>query len=84
MKQLEKKNLLKYAQNEYLGAMLAAKVARRLHTIPLDDRADPQEKVTSLALKLINDGEVEYEIVETADEVDAAEGDEEAKKESGK
>ena len=30
MEQLKKKDLLKHAKNEYLGAMLAAKVARML------------------------------------------------------
>ncbi len=80
MKQLEKKNLLKYAQNEYLGAVLAAKVARRLHDMPAEDRSDPEAKVTSLALKLINDGEVEYEIVVP----EATEEEAEEKKEKGK
>ena len=65
MEQLEKKNLLKYAKNEFLGAVLAAKVARRLHSMQPEDRTDPDAKVTSLALKLINDGAVEYEVIET-------------------
>jgi DNA-directed RNA polymerase subunit K/omega len=73
MKQLEKKNLLKYAKNEYLGAVLAAKVARRLHSMATEDRPDPQAKVTSLALKLINDGVVEYEIVESPEDETNAE-----------
>lgn len=72
MKQLDKRNLLKYAHNEYLGAVLAAKVARRLHSMPAEDRSDPEEKVTSLALKLINDGEVEYEMVAPEEEQDKA------------
>jgi DNA-directed RNA polymerase subunit K/omega len=62
MRQLKKSNLLKYAVNEYLGAMVAAKVARRLQAMDPDQRPDPRAKVTSLALKLINDGRVEYEI----------------------
>ncbi|MBN2564348.1 MAG: DNA-directed RNA polymerase subunit omega [Candidatus Eisenbacteria bacterium] len=62
MEQLKKRDLLKYAKNEYLGAMLAAKVARRLHAMRPEDRSDPSAKVTSLALKLITDGEVEYDM----------------------
>lgn len=62
MEPIEKKNLLKYARNEYLSAVLAAKVARRLHAMAPEDRPDPKAKVTSLALKLITDGQVEYEI----------------------
>ena len=68
MEQLKKENLLKNAKNEYLGAMLAAKVARRLHAIPPDQRPDPSAKVTSLALKLITDGQVEYEIKDEEEE----------------
>ncbi len=62
MKQLDKRKLLKHAQNEYLGAVLAAKVARRLHNMPPEDRQDPDEKVTSLALQMITQGDVEYEL----------------------
>jgi DNA-directed RNA polymerase subunit K/omega len=64
MEQLKKSDLLKNAKNEYLGAMLAAKVARRLHAMRPEDRPDPSAKVTSLALKLITNGQVEYEINE--------------------
>lgn len=75
MRQLEKRKLLEHAQNEYLGAVLAAKVARRLHRMPAEDRPDPHEKVTSLALRLINEGEVEYEAPER--EESEEEGEEE-------
>ena len=68
MEQLEKRKLLKYAKNEYLGAMLAAKVARRLHSMEAADREDPEAKVTSLALKLITQGKVDYEIEEYDEE----------------
>ena len=68
MEQLEKRKLLKHAKNEYLGAMLAAKVARRLHSMEPADREDPQAKVTSLALKLITQGKVDYEIEEYDEE----------------
>lgn len=68
MEQLKKSDLLKYAKNEYLGAMLAAKVARRLHSMIPDDRPDAEEKVTSLALRLITEGDVEYEIEEQEEE----------------
>lgn len=69
MEQLEKKNLLKYVKNEYMGAALAAKVARRLHAIPPSQRSDPKAKVTSLALKLITEGSVEYVVGDEADEL---------------
>jgi hypothetical protein len=68
MEQLKKEGLLKYAQNEYLGAVLAAKVARRLHAMHPDQRADPDAKVTSLALKLITEGDVEYEMTDGKEE----------------
>jgi len=68
--QLKKENLLKYAKNEYLGAMLAAKVARRLHAMHPDQRpAGDEEKVTSLALRLITEGAVAYEITKPVDDV---------------
>jgi len=75
MKQLKKEDLLKYAKNEYEGAMLAAKVARRLHRMDPDERPDPEAKVTSLALKLISDGVVEYEIPEAPEEESPEEGE---------
>ncbi len=68
MDQLKKEKLLKYAKNEYLGSMLAAKVARRLHAMKLDQRPDGPTKVTSLALKLITDGVVKYEITDPVEE----------------
>ncbi len=60
MDQVKKSDLLKYAKNEYFAAMLGAKVARRLLATPADQRKDPKAKITSLALKLITDGDVEY------------------------
>jgi len=65
MRQLKKKNLLKYASNEYLAAVLAAKLARRLHAMDPEQRPKPEEKVTSLALELINQGDVEFEMVDS-------------------
>jgi len=64
MRQLKKKNLLKYASNEYLAAVLAAKLARRLHAMDPEQRPKPEEKVTSLALELINRGDVEFKMVD--------------------
>jgi len=69
MDPLKKADLLKYAKNEFLGAVLAAKVARRLHAMDPDQRPDAEAKCTSLALKLITDGVVEYEMVEVKEEV---------------
>ena len=69
MDPLKKNDLLKYAKNEYLSAVLAAKVARRLQAMHPDQRPDPEAKVTSLALKLITDGEVTYEFTEPEEEV---------------
>lgn len=69
MEQLEKKDLLKYVKNEYMAAALAAKVARRLHAMPPSQRPDPTAKVTSLALKLITEGKVEYISAEEAEQI---------------
>lgn len=60
MDEVKKSDLLKYAKNEYFAAMLGAKVARRLHSTLPEKRQDPHAKVTSLALKLITEGKVEY------------------------
>ena len=60
MDQVKKSDLLKYAKNEYFAAVLGAKVARRLYATPAGKRQDPSAKVTSLALKLITEGQVEY------------------------
>jgi hypothetical protein len=60
MDQVKKSDLLKYAKNEYFAAVLGAKVARRLYATPAGKRQDPNAKVTSLALKLITEGQVEY------------------------
>jgi DNA-directed RNA polymerase subunit K/omega len=69
MDQLKKENLLKYAKNEYLGSMLAARVARRLHAMHPDQRpAGDEEKMTSLALRLITDGVVTYQINKPVDD----------------
>ena len=60
MDEVKKSDLLKYAKNEYFAAMLGAKVARRLHSTVPAKRQDPDAKVTSLALRLITEGKVEY------------------------
>ena len=75
MEQLKKEDLLKYAKNEYMGAMLAAKVARRLHAMNPDQRPDEDAKVTSLALRLITDGAVQYEIKEPEQEPEGEEAE---------
>jgi len=62
MEPLKKREMLKTVKNEYLAAILAAKVARRLHAMAPEDRQDPNAKVTSLALKMVTDGDVEYTI----------------------
>ena len=77
MRELKKKNLLKHAENEYLAAVLAAKVARRLHAMDPEQRPKPDEKVTSLALELINKGAVEFEVLQD-DSEEQAEAEEEA------
>ncbi len=73
MDPLKKREFLKHVQNEYLGAVLAAKVARRLHAMSAADREDATAKVTSLAISLITDGKVEFEAVETAEDAEAPE-----------
>ncbi len=64
MEPLKKREMLKTVKNEYLAAILAAKVARRLHAMTPSDRQDPDAKVTSLAIKMVTDGNVEYDIAE--------------------
>jgi DNA-directed RNA polymerase subunit K/omega len=62
MDPLKKREMLKTVKNEYLAAILAAKVARRLHAMAPEDRPDPNAKVTSLAIKMVTDGDVEFDI----------------------
>ena len=76
MDPLRKREFLKHVKNEYLGAVLAAKVARRLHAISPTDREDPTAKVTSLAISLITDGKVEFEAVEPPEDVETPETEE--------
>jgi len=68
MDPLKKREFLEHAKNEYLGAVLAAKVARRIHAMAPEDRPDPRIKETSLAIRLITEGEVEYEVEEREEE----------------
>ena len=73
MDPLKKREFLKHVQNEYLGAVLAAKVARRLHAISASEGEDPTVKVTSRAISLITDGKVEFEAIESTKDVEAPE-----------
>ncbi len=73
MDPLKKRQILKTVKNEYLAAILAAKVARRLHAMAPDDRPDPDAKVTSLALRMVQDGDVEFDIAEEHRVVDTGE-----------
>ncbi len=76
MDPLRKREFLKHVKNEYLGAVLAAKVARRLHATSATDREDPTAKVTSLAISLITDGKVEFEAIEPSEGVETPETEE--------
>ena len=73
MDPLKKRELLKHVRNEYAAAVLAAKVARRLHAIPASEREDAEAKVTSLAITLLTDGKVEFEAFEPTEDVEAQE-----------
>jgi len=75
MEPLKKREMLKTVKNEYLAAILAAKVARRLHAMTPSDRQDPDAKVTSLAIKMVTDGNVEYDIAEEHRVVETEEED---------
>jgi DNA-directed RNA polymerase subunit K/omega len=73
MDPLRKREFLKHVRNEYLGAVLAAKVARRLHAISASEGEDPTVKVTSRAISLITDGKVEFEAIESSEDAEAPE-----------
>ncbi len=75
MEPLKKREMLKTVKNEYLAAILAAKVARRLHAMTPSDRQDPDAKVTSLAIKMVTDGNVEYDIAKEHRVVETEEED---------
>ena len=82
MEPLKKREMLKNVKNEYLAAILTAKVARRLHAMTPSDRPDPDAKVTSLAIKMVTDGDVEYDAPE--DQRVASQSDGEKEKGKGK
>lgn len=73
MDPLKKRQFLSHARNEYLGAVLAAKLARRIHAMAPEDRPDANVKETSLAIRMITEGDVEYEMEEKKDEEEAEE-----------
>ena len=75
MEPLKKREMLKTVKNEYLAAILAAKVARRLHAMTPSDRQDPEAKVTSLAIKMVTDGNVAYDIAKEHRVVETEEED---------
>jgi len=75
MEPLKKREMLKTVKNEYLAAILAAKVARRLHAMTPSDREDPDAKVTSLAIKMVTDGNVAYDIAKEHRVVETEEED---------
>ncbi|MCD4690033.1 hypothetical protein K8S17_01080 [bacterium] len=84
MEPLKKREMLRVVKNEYLAAILAAKVARRLHAMTPSDRSDPDAKVTSLAIKMVTDGDVEYDVPEDQRAPAQTDGEGEKGKSKGK
>ncbi len=51
------------AGNKYLGVLVAAKYARELNALPLERSPYGPIKLTTLALRALTSGELEYRLV---------------------
>ena len=55
--------LSKYADSKYVGCVIAARYARKLHQQVKDSTHYLENKPTTESLKRLSDGELNYEIV---------------------
>lgn len=53
----------KQAGNKYLGVLVAAKFARFLNDFPRDVGAPTGEKLTTKALQVLVDGDLDYKLI---------------------
>jgi len=56
-------DLRKFSSSKYVGCVIAAKYARKLHTMTRDSTQYLENKVTSESLEKLCSGELNYEIV---------------------
>ena len=56
-------DLLKFSNSKYAGCVIAAKYARKLHSLTQDSTQYLENKVTSESLEKLCSGELNYEIV---------------------
>ncbi len=56
-------DLLKFSSSKYAGCVIAAKYARKLHSMMQDSTQYLEKKVTSESLEKLCSGELNYEIV---------------------
>lgn len=56
-------DLQQAASDKYLGVLVAAKYARELNALPLERSPYGAEKLTTLALRALASGELDYRLV---------------------
>ena len=56
--------LAEAAGDKYLGVLVAAKYARELNALPLDQSPYGPRKLTTVALEALTSGDLEYRLVE--------------------
>lgn len=57
-------DLADVAGDKYLGVLVAAKYARELNALPLDQSPYGSRKLTTVALEALTSGDLEYRLVE--------------------
>ena len=63
MRIITPQEVAKQAGNKYLGVLVAAKFARYLNDFPRDPGAPTGEKLTTKALQVLVDGDLNYKLV---------------------
>lgn len=57
-------DLADVAGDKYLGVLVAAKYARELNALPLDQSPYGRRKLTTVALEALTSGDLEYRLVQ--------------------
>lgn len=64
MKVFVPEELADVAGDKYLGVLVAAKYARELNALPLQNSPYGEKKLTTMALEALTSGELEYRLVQ--------------------
>ena len=63
MKVYSPDDLAPFAPDKYMGVLVAAKYARELNMLPLEQSPYGQRKLTTMALHALSSGNLEYRLV---------------------